>query len=48
MRLTWIANPEFLVGLSLRPDAGLLVREALADLSQSELAQFQRLHGNRP
>ena len=48
MRLTWIANPEFLVGRSLRPDAGLLVREALADLSQSELAQFQRLHGNRP
>jgi hypothetical protein len=41
IRLTWVAHPEFVVTLSARPVAGPLVREALAELSESELKQFQ-------
>jgi len=48
LRLTWAAKPEFIVTLSTRPGAGPLVREALDELNDSELAQFQRLHGTKP
>lgn len=48
LRLTWVANPAFVVAISARPDGGPLVREALAELNDSELKQFQRVHGTAP
>ena len=44
IRLSWAATPGSIVALSARPDAGPLVREALDELSDAELLQFQHLH----
>ncbi len=46
IRLTWVIKPDFVAELSNRPVTGSLVREALAELAEFDLAQFQRLHGN--
>jgi len=45
IRLTWVARPAYVAELGARTDAGPLVREALAGLTETEAAQFQRLHG---
>jgi hypothetical protein len=44
IRLSWAATPGSIVALSAKPDAGPLVREALDELSDAELLQFQHLH----
>ncbi len=45
VRLAWVAQPAMVADLSVRPDAGPLVRDALDELDPAELAQFQRVHG---
>ena len=45
--LIWVIKPEYVASLSLRPEAAALVQEALNGLTETELTQFQRLHGEK-
>ena len=45
LRLTWVVAPEAVDGFSRRPDVAPLVQEALADLSDADVARYVRLHG---
>ena len=45
IRLTWVIDPKFVADMGSRPGIGPLVRNALADLTEADQAQFQRLHG---
>jgi len=47
IRLMWVADPDFVGRLGARPEAGPLVRNALAGLTEDETAQFLRRHGGR-
>ncbi len=47
LRLTWVVAPDTVTGLSRRSDLAPLVQEALADLSDEEIAHYVRLHGRR-
>ncbi len=46
-RLTWVVAPKYVAGLAERPELAAMVRDALADLSDEDVAQYVRLHGRR-
>jgi len=46
VRLMWVADPNFVARLGARPEAGPLVRNALAGLTEAEIALYVRLHGD--
>ncbi|HYD31382.1 MAG TPA: hypothetical protein VEB64_11080 [Azospirillaceae bacterium] len=45
IRQTWVIAPQFVSELGTRPEAGALVRDALAGLSEDEMNNYLRLHG---
>lgn len=46
-RLTWVIAPDVVSEMSNRPGLASLVRDALTDLNEEEVAQYVRLHGQR-
>ncbi|MCW2249600.1 hypothetical protein M2352_005283 [Azospirillum fermentarium] len=47
IRLAWVTSPDFVAKLAERPGVGPLVRNALAELSEQEVARHLELHGPR-
>jgi hypothetical protein len=47
VRQTWVIAPEAIALLSADPSCGAFIREALAEISASQMDEFQRRHGNR-
>lgn len=45
IRLAWVTSPDFIAGLAERPEAAGLMGEALAGLSDQEIARYLELHG---
>jgi hypothetical protein len=45
IRLTWISAPEFIAKLAERPDVGRLASDALAELSEQDVARYLERHG---
>ena len=45
IRLAWVTSPDFVAKLAERPAVGPLVRNALAELSEEEVARHLELHG---
>lgn len=47
IRLTWVIDPDYVAGLSERGQAGDLVRDALADLTEEEMGHYLRRHADK-
>jgi hypothetical protein len=45
IRLTWVIAPEAVAKLATQTEAGPLVRSALADLSEGDVAEYLLRHG---
>lgn len=47
IRLLWVSSPDLVARLAERQDVGGLVGEALAELSEQEVARYLELHGTK-
>lgn len=45
IRLAWVTSPDFVAGLASRAELGALVSDALAELSEQDVARYLELHG---
>lgn len=48
VRLLWVVSPDKVATLAQRATTGGFIRDALADLSDEEMAAFLRVHGRKP